>query len=283
MRVCAATPTVLRRCQPGEAGVVISRYDGLGDLDWVAIPLIPYLYAVERAADVPAFATPDTVQTLRDQYRRAHLRGIVPDAQSEGPSVVRWTQFVGAAYDRRIVALSLKTTPEQDDALIAELNGRENRRQYSALFDNCADFARDLINRYHPRAIRRSVVADMGFATPKQMAKALVRYGTRRPDAGFAAYLIPQIPGNGRESRRARGVLESFLRTKKYTIPLTVMQPWVSAGLAISYVATGRFDPYRYATRALQPLEVERRAMRAADTHVVPQPEMGANSPSAQP
>src|SRR5262245_37951700 len=65
-RVCAATPTVLRRCQAGEAGAVISRYDGLGDLDWVAIPLIPYLYAVERAADVPAFATSDTVQTLRD-------------------------------------------------------------------------------------------------------------------------------------------------------------------------------------------------------------------------
>ena len=65
-RVCAATSTVLRRCRAGEAGVVISRYDRVGELDWVAIPLMPYLYAVERAADVPTFATPDVVLTLRD-------------------------------------------------------------------------------------------------------------------------------------------------------------------------------------------------------------------------
>ena len=46
--VCAETPLVLRPCAPGELGVVISRYDRVGGYDWVAIPLIPYLYAVER-------------------------------------------------------------------------------------------------------------------------------------------------------------------------------------------------------------------------------------------
>ena len=38
-RVCAETPTRLRRCVEGEAGVVISRYNRVGSLDWVAIPL----------------------------------------------------------------------------------------------------------------------------------------------------------------------------------------------------------------------------------------------------
>ena len=28
--VCAETPLVLRRCAPGETGVVLSRYDGVG-------------------------------------------------------------------------------------------------------------------------------------------------------------------------------------------------------------------------------------------------------------
>src|SRR6202051_231189 len=51
--VCAETPLVLRRCSPGETGVVISRYDGVGGYDWVAIPPIPYLYAVHRPGDVP--------------------------------------------------------------------------------------------------------------------------------------------------------------------------------------------------------------------------------------
>src|ERR1700722_4380100 len=44
-RVCAETPTVLRRCNPGETGVVISRYSRIRSFDWVAIPLLPYLYA----------------------------------------------------------------------------------------------------------------------------------------------------------------------------------------------------------------------------------------------
>src|SRR5580700_7215982 len=54
--VCAETPVVLRACAPGEPGIVISRYDGVGGYDWVAIPLIPYLYAVERPEDLPLFA-----------------------------------------------------------------------------------------------------------------------------------------------------------------------------------------------------------------------------------
>jgi len=35
--VCAETPLVLRPCAPGELGAVISRYDGVGGYDWLAI------------------------------------------------------------------------------------------------------------------------------------------------------------------------------------------------------------------------------------------------------
>src|SRR5438874_3369919 len=55
-RVCADTPTTLRRCQPGESGVVVSRYHHVGGRDWIAVPLIPYLYAVKDAASIPLFA-----------------------------------------------------------------------------------------------------------------------------------------------------------------------------------------------------------------------------------
>src|SRR5712692_8941291 len=54
-RVCAASSTRLRRCQPGEPGVVISRYHRIAGYDWIAVPLYPYLYAVERPEDVPLF------------------------------------------------------------------------------------------------------------------------------------------------------------------------------------------------------------------------------------
>ncbi|MGD0830871.1 MAG: hypothetical protein ABR907_08015, partial [Terracidiphilus sp.] len=41
-RICAETPTLLRRCQDGELGAVIARYQGIDGDDWLAIPLIPY-------------------------------------------------------------------------------------------------------------------------------------------------------------------------------------------------------------------------------------------------
>src|ERR1700677_517662 len=56
--VCAESPLVLRPCAPGELGAVISRYDGVHGYDWLAVPLIPYLYAVERPEDIPLVADP---------------------------------------------------------------------------------------------------------------------------------------------------------------------------------------------------------------------------------
>ena len=79
--VCANNddPRVLRPCAGGETGVVLSRYDGVAGYDWLAIPLIPYLYAVDRPADIPLFADAKMVAFLRDSYRRKHLENIVPD------------------------------------------------------------------------------------------------------------------------------------------------------------------------------------------------------------
>ncbi len=77
--VCSESPLVLRRCRSGEPGVVLSRYNGVSGYDWIAIPLIPYLYAVERTEDVLLFADVRMVSFLRDQYRRKYLEAIVPD------------------------------------------------------------------------------------------------------------------------------------------------------------------------------------------------------------
>src|SRR5712692_953080 len=67
-RVCAESPTVLRRCQPGETGVVISRYHGIAGRDWIAVPFIPYLYAVNNTEDVPLVADDKHVKLLRRNY-----------------------------------------------------------------------------------------------------------------------------------------------------------------------------------------------------------------------
>src|SRR4029077_6162796 len=80
--VCAETALVLRPCAPGETGVVISRYAGVNHHDWVAIPLIPYLYAVDRAEDVPLFADAKMTAFLRDRYRRTYLEDVAPDVRN---------------------------------------------------------------------------------------------------------------------------------------------------------------------------------------------------------
>jgi hypothetical protein len=54
--VCAESPVKLRTCHPGEYGVVISRYHRVGGYDWIAIPLVVYLYAVDQVEDVPVTA-----------------------------------------------------------------------------------------------------------------------------------------------------------------------------------------------------------------------------------
>src|SRR5580700_4971862 len=129
-RICAETPVKLRGCKPGEMGVVIARYEGIDGYDWVAIPLLPYLYAVENAADVPAHVDRDTVDRLRNHYREAHLESL-GDTLSPGNFLHGgWTQLVGAAYERRIFAFRFETTPERDDALIRQLNASPNLTRF---------------------------------------------------------------------------------------------------------------------------------------------------------
>src|SRR5215472_8707961 len=65
--VCAQSPVELRPCAPGEDGVVLSRYKSVAGYDWIAIPVVPYLYAVEQRENIPLFADPKLVAFLRDQ------------------------------------------------------------------------------------------------------------------------------------------------------------------------------------------------------------------------
>ena len=75
-RICAASPTSLRRCETGENGVVISRYHRVAGYDWLAVPLMPYLYAVESADEIPESVDAGTVAFLRDRYRQEHLQSL---------------------------------------------------------------------------------------------------------------------------------------------------------------------------------------------------------------
>src|SRR5271157_6444107 len=116
--VCADTPLVLRPCAPGETGVVISRYDGVGGYDWIAVPLTGYLYSVDRPEDVPLFADAKMVNFLRDRYRRKYLESVASDARNGETPGGNWYELIGSSYDRTIYGFEIETTPQQDAALI---------------------------------------------------------------------------------------------------------------------------------------------------------------------
>lgn len=245
--VCAQTPLVLRPCQPGETGVVISRYDGIEHYDWVAIPLIPYLYAVDHAEDVPLFVDAKTVSVLRDRYRRRHLEEIAPDAENGEAPGGNWYELVGSSFDRTIYAFQIDTTPEQDAALIRKLNSDPNRSHFRTVSSNCADFAKQIINFYYPKALHRSVVADVGITTPKQIAKTLVKFEQRHPQIEYSHFIIAQVPGNTPRSSAVHGVVESFFKSKKYMVPSVVVSPIFAGCVFAVYegVGAGRFQPGR--------------------------------------
>ncbi len=250
--ICADSPTVLRLCRPGESGVVISRYNGIAGRDWMAIPLIPYLYAVERAQDVPAGVDTGDIARLRNAYRRAHLLDVSPSGPEGEPPPGNWIQLVGSAYDRTIYGFALGTTLEQDEQLIAYLNSRPNERRFNLLFRNCADFARGIVNFYYPQALGRSIVADAGISTPKHAAKTLVSYCRRHPELRLTCFKIPQVPGS-RHSTKVRGVSESLVRSKKYLAPLILLEPWIAGTAAVAYLISGRFDPGKLAHTVCRP------------------------------
>jgi hypothetical protein len=139
--VCVETPVELRRCYPGERGAVLSRYHRIDGYDWLAMPLLAYLYAVDDPADIPDTASKTLAMHMRDRFRRAHLLNYVPNDPDGGIPEGDWTQLLGESYLRKIYGYSVETTPEQDDALIAMLNDSKNRSRYNLAFRNCADFA----------------------------------------------------------------------------------------------------------------------------------------------
>ena len=242
-RVCATSPVLLRPCEPGETGIVLSRYRSVAGYDWVAIPLIPYLYAVEKQEDIPLFADKKLLAFLRDRYRRNHLESLVPDLPDGGTPGGSWYELIGASYIRTIYAFEIETSLEQDARLIRHLNDRPNRQRWNLVTANCADFVRQVISFYYPHSVHRSIIGDLGVTTPKQLARTLSKYSRRHPELQTSRVVMGQVPGTVPRSRPVHGVLECSLTAKKYMLPLFLLHPYIAGSLVAVYWGHGHFNP----------------------------------------
>lgn len=236
--VCAETPVKLRRCEPGEMGAVVARYSGIGNYDWVAIPLVPYLYSTENAGDVPERVNRDIVDRLRNSYHERHLLSLGEDVPEGGFLHGGWAELIGVAYERRIYAFRFNTTMAQDDAFIERMNTSPNRSDFDLLFSNCSDFAREALNQYFPGTFKRSIFPDAGMTTPKQITYKLVRYARKHKATELKVFEIPQIPGYRRNSRTNKSIAESLVTTG-YAVPIAIVNPYLAGGLFVDYLVRG--------------------------------------------
>ena len=238
--VCAETPTRLRMCRPGEFGVVISRYHKIAGYDWIAIPLIPYLYAVDSPDQIPDSVDREQVAAIRDAYRREHLLALAPDNRHGQAPGGEWTELVGSSYDRTIHGFGVDSSEQEDERFIALFNDKRNVGHFNLLFHNCADFSRSVLDIYLPDAIHRNFIADIGLMTPKQVARSLVKYGSHHPELRTFAFIIPQVAGTIPRSHHVDGVIESLVKSKRYLLPLVILSPEVAGGAIAAYLVDGR-------------------------------------------
>jgi hypothetical protein len=77
--------------------------------------------------------------------------------------------------------------------------------------------------------------------TPKHLARSMVSLQKKHPEVRLRVLEIPQIPGTLRRSRPTRGISEFFLKTKRYSFTLAVIQPEAVIATLILYGSNGRF------------------------------------------
>jgi hypothetical protein len=250
VRICAETP------------VKLPRYQGIANYDWIAMPLLPYLYAVANASEAPARVDHETVNSMRDKYHAAHLLGL-GDVPRGGDVKRGWSQFVGVSYERRIYAFRFATTEAQDNALIARMNAEANRSRFNLLYRNCADFTGSILNFYFPGTFGRSVFPDAGITTPRQITYKLVRYAQKHPETQLTGFEIPQVPGYRRRSRRNQSIAESLIM-RGYVLPFAFISPYIVGGVLVDYLVWGRYPLTLKHLHILTPHKMDPMTFRAA-------------------
>jgi hypothetical protein len=246
-RICPDdSPTKMRLCRPGEQGSVLSNYTTLGEdqpYEWNIVPLSIYLYGVEDPRNRPLVSSKEIKAALEERYREKYLTAICAGKKCLTSNSAEWREMVGATLERSLYMFVVKTSVEQDEALIAEFNSLPNVNHFNGATRNCADFARRVMNSYFPHAVSPDYINDFLMTSPKAVAHSLTRYANEHPEINLRVLHFAQVPGTIKRSYECRSGTEEIYHSKKFLIPLGVFA-WQGIPAAFStYVLTGRFNP----------------------------------------
>ena len=246
--ICAESPTKLRLCGPGESGSVISTYINIGEdrsFDWNIVPLNIYLYGVEDPGTRPIFASYKIKHALEERYRQNYLSGLCDTPSCQTSSKSEWREMVAATLIRGMYMFVVDTSIEQDRQLIDSFNNAPNENRFNGATNNCADFARRIVNTYFPHAASRDVLNDFGMTSPKAVARSFTHYAQRHPELNLRVMHFAQVPGTIKRSSNVRAGTEQLFRSKKLLIPMVAFAYEALPVVAGSYLITGRFNPIK--------------------------------------
>ena len=173
-RLCADGLRKVRRCNSQEVkGVVIGRYANLivgQNVDWLAVPLNLHFLGSDNYFDAPALVTgPISKENYIQIWKRYRddlpalssgqlneklqpLSRIVDNGHEALIPGGRWTEMVGVRQRRDATILLVQTTEEEEINLFNHLLRDTNNKSYfSALANNCADFAKQLLRATFPK------------------------------------------------------------------------------------------------------------------------------------
>lgn len=251
-KVCIVSPVELRLCRPGELGSVIQNYEDFQENEnyqWNAVPLSVYLYGVDDPGQRPLFGSPELRAALQEHYRHKYLQSVCTTERCISDLRADWRESVAAAFVREIYIFEVDTTREQDEQFVREFNARANVNHYSGFTNNCADFAKLVVNTYFPHSTHRDALNDLGMTGPKAIARSFTHYAEHHPELDLRVIRIEQMPGTYRRSSDSHTGTEQLIRAKKWLLPVAAVGYQAIPVLAASYFLTGRFSPDKELSR----------------------------------
>jgi hypothetical protein len=246
-RVCPDNSSVkMRLCRPDEQGSVLSNYTTLGEdqpYEWNIVPLSIYLYGVENPANRPLVSSKAVKALLEERYRENYLAQICAGEKCRTSNGAEWREMVGATLERSMYMFVVKTSVEQDRALISEFNSLPNVNHFNGAINNCADFTRRVLNTYYPHAVKTDYLNDFLMASPKAAARTFTHYAQEHPELDLRVLHFSQVPGTIKRSSECRSGTEQVYHSKKFVVPLAVFAWQSIPAVTASYMITGRFNP----------------------------------------
>ena len=246
--ICPASPVKLRLCEADEEGSIISNYSNLGEdkpYEWNIVPVSVFLYGVTNAADRPLYSSMPLQYLLAERYRQGHLQGVCRTPRCIAGLHEHWRSTVAVTMIRTAYLFAVYTTRQQDEKMVAEFNARINVNHYNGPFNNCANFAKRVIEIYFPRSIRPNYLNDFGMTSPKAVARSFSHYAVKHPELHFYVRRFTQMPSTMARSNNAREGTEVAFYLKKWLLPLAILHGYELPVFATTYALTGRFSPQR--------------------------------------